>query len=395
MQSSDIRATQDSVLFESLKQDPFVSSILKKISQHEQPLGIRRQFLGTAVRLTKNMSPKLIEMVQHCKKQLDINIETELYVFAAPQYNAMCIKPENGRLMIAFTSSILKDFSLPELQFVLGHEFGHYKFGHHDIPVSYIMKAKPDPRLVLTLFTWSRYAEISADRAGALCCGDFEATANAMFKLSAGISNDLVRFHLEDFISQVEDMKTAMEKDIRQRMHRDWFSTHPFSPLRVQALQKAFESVLLESEGISKAQLEIDIEPFMNVMQQSYLDSQTDVAELMRRVLFAGSFKVALATGTFNQKEQHVFEKLLGEGRYGEQLDQARILSDLDERIEDLNQHGTLVQKSQVLRDLALIAVADNKVTKKERHALRDIGQALQIPVDIIEVVIQRRPMLD
>jgi hypothetical protein len=133
----------------------------------------------------------------------------ELYAFASPQYNAMCFKPEDGRLFIMFASSLLEAFDEGELKFVLGHELGHHAYRHHDAPIGYILRgaSRPDPRFALSLFTWSRYAEISADRAGAHCAQDLEVVARALFKLASGLSGSTIEFHLADFLNQADDMQ--------------------------------------------------------------------------------------------------------------------------------------------------------------------------------------------
>ena len=86
-------------------------------------------------------------------------------------------------------------------------------------------------------FTWSRYAEISADRAGAHCAQDFEAVSRALFKLASGLSGKFIQFSLEDFLKQVDDMHVLDAEPGDGSPKEDWFSTHPFSPLRVKALQ--------------------------------------------------------------------------------------------------------------------------------------------------------------
>jgi Zn-dependent protease with chaperone function len=232
------------------------------------------------------MSPPLYDIVDACCETLEVIIPLELYVYASPQFNAMCIKPEEGRLFIALTSSLIEKFSLPELKFVLGHELGHFIFQHHDIPIGYILKGrlKPDPSLVLKLFAWSRYAEISADRAGAVCSRDLDAVAGAMFKLASGLTSPLVKASMDDFLSQLEDMQAAAnDTPVRGTVSQDWFSTHPFSPLRLQALKYAFESELLCPDGYSVAELEAHVEPLMGLMKQSYLEEKSPAAERQSR----------------------------------------------------------------------------------------------------------------
>ena len=71
-----------------------------------------------------------------------MDIPTELYVYSSPQFNAACFKPEDGKLFVMSSSSLLEAFEGNELKFVIGHEFGHYVYNHHDIPIGYLLKGK-------------------------------------------------------------------------------------------------------------------------------------------------------------------------------------------------------------------------------------------------------------
>ena len=114
------------------------------------------------------MAPDIAMMADECIEMLGVKLPLELYVYSSPQFNAACFKPENERLYVMFSSSLLEGFTSSELKFVMGHELGHHVYDHHAIPIGYLLRGnqRPDPQLALELFAWSRYAEISADRAG-------------------------------------------------------------------------------------------------------------------------------------------------------------------------------------------------------------------------------------
>lgn len=44
--------------------------------------------------------------------------------------------------------------------------------------------------------------EISADRAGLLCCQSFEAAGRTFFKLSSGVTSDTLAFKLNEYVQQ-------------------------------------------------------------------------------------------------------------------------------------------------------------------------------------------------
>jgi Zn-dependent protease with chaperone function len=81
-----------------------------------------------------------------------------------------------------FSSALIEAFDDQELAFVVGHELGHHMFSHHEVPVSQLSReSQLEAGVVLELYAWSRYAEISADRAGLACVGELDSAARAFF----------------------------------------------------------------------------------------------------------------------------------------------------------------------------------------------------------------------
>ncbi|WP_089946323.1 M48 family metallopeptidase [Candidatus Entotheonella palauensis] len=397
MDITTLRAQGDRELTQELLNHTLVKRVIRDLNENDTPLGVRRQLLATAVRLTRGMSPPLYGIVDECREVLSITMPMEIYVYASAQLNAMCIKPEEGRLFLAFTSSLIEKFSLPELKFVLGHELGHFVFQHHDIPIGYILKGrvKPDPNVVLKLFAWSRYAEISADRAGAVCSRDLDAVAGSMFKLASGLTSPLVKASMDDFLSQLEDMQVVDDTPGRGAASQDWFSTHPFSPLRLQALKYAFESELLRDGGYSVAELEAHVEPLMGLMKQSYLEEKSPSAEAMRRVLFAGAIVIADVCGGISAEEKKVIESYFGQGALSPVLDLERLKATLSERISDAVKQVGPAKRAQVFRDLVLVARADEHVSPAERAELNHIGHGLELGEGMIMQLMEQHVELD
>jgi Zn-dependent protease with chaperone function len=115
----------------------------------------------------------------------------------------------SGRCHLVMTSSLLNLFEQKpdELKFVVGRELGHIKCGHAELRsksyalLSSVQKINeaivPDryqqvvPLLAMgRLFTWSREAEFTADRAGLLSCGDPKVAYSAIMRLQHGLRAD-------------------------------------------------------------------------------------------------------------------------------------------------------------------------------------------------------------
>lgn len=383
-----LRSEGDTTLFAELSKHPLVLRTTRELEQHERrgPLGVRRQLLATSLRLTESMSPSLAMITASCREVLDVDIPLETYVYASPHFNAACVKPEEGRLFIMLSSSLLEAFEGPELRFVMGHELGHFIYGHHDIPIGYLLRGeeKPPPELALQLFAWSRYAEISADRAGAACAQNPDGVARALFRLASGLRGSSIELHIEDFAAQVDEMQIEDEKPGQGPPMQDWFSTHPFSPLRVKALSHYAESELAREGGITTAELEARTQTLMALMEPSYLEGQDPIAETMRRLLFAGAIAIAAASNGVSDVEIEAFEKFFGRGSF-QALDVDAIAADLDARVRDAVENVPHPRRVQVLHDLCVIARADGHVDDDELRLLRRIASELHVAQSLID----------
>jgi len=399
MNADDLRSKQDREIARQLMDTIDVKRVNDMIEKREEkgPMGTRRRLLATSVRLSRGMAPWLHEMTDDCIEKLGVKIPVELYVYSSPTYNAACVKPEEGRLFIMFSSSLLESFEGSELRFVVGHELGHYLYGHHDIPIGYLLngQAKPNPKLALQLTTWSRYAEISADRAGAHCAQDSVGVARSLFKLASGLSSKLVQFNIDEFMEQVDEMQTEDAQPGQGAPQEDWFMTHPFSPLRVKALRLYDSSVLAKKDGTSVDELEAGVQVLMTIMEPSYLEGRTDSAENMRRLLFAAALSVANANSEISDKEIAVFEKFFGKRTFNEDLNLERLADDLEDRITQVKSTATVAQRMQIVRDLCTIAKADKKFTAPEMKVVKGIAAKLEVPEHFVSQAAAIHDMLD
>lgn len=387
MQAADIRCANDLALFEKLKEQRDVKRVNEQIARHEAegPTGIRRNLLATSVRLTKAMSPEIASMADECIEKLGVQLPLELFVYSSPQFNAACFKPEDDRLYVMFSSSLLEGFSSQELKFVMGHELGHHVYDHHAIPIGYLLRGqqRPDPQLALELFAWSRYAEISADRAGAHCAQDMDAVARSLFKLSSGLTSKIVEFSLDDFVKQVDDMKIDNQQPGQGAPQSDWFSTHPFSPLRVKAL-KLFENSELYGGKQSKSVLELGVQSVLSLMEPSYLEAKSDTAVAMRRLLFAGLIAVADAEDGISDEELEVFAQFFGKYAFSDKLDIEKTKETLPGRIKEVLDKASETQRMQVLHDMCHMAKTGGGVSKLERAVLDQVAEGLSIPSEFV-----------
>ncbi len=386
--SLDLRSRGDRELEEQLLATPVVKRAIERVERDDEPPGARRQLLATSLRLTASTTPGIAAAVEECRAALGLDQPLECYVYPGPTFNAAAVRPEEGRLLILVSSALLEAFEMPELRFVIGHELGHLLFGHHGIPVSLLLKPgryQATREVALRLFAWQRFAEISCDRAGLACCGSLEPGARALFKLASGLSGDRVRFDLATLLEQFADWRSeATRAKADDPARPDWFSTHPFNPLRLKALQLFDGCERMREGGRSIDQTEAEVQELMALMNPGYLQERSSEAETMRRLLFAAGVALAAMDGEPKEEILDALEELLGEGALPRRLKPDVIRADLASRVEAVHDRVRPMRRVQILRDLCVLARADGALEKSELEFITGIACDIDVSAELL-----------
>jgi Zn-dependent protease with chaperone function len=149
----------------------------------------------------------LEQVVDECVKTLDIE-KPDVYLRNSPQTRVYVVRAYQ-KYHLVLTSGLLNLYEgrPEELKFVVGRELGHIKCDHLELrnkayglisALQAINEAVvPDryqtvfPTLALgRLYTWCRESEISADRAGLLCCRSPKVAYSAIMRLQIGLRPD-------------------------------------------------------------------------------------------------------------------------------------------------------------------------------------------------------------
>ena len=383
--AQELRSEVDRTLATQLLVDPAVQHLREELERAGK-LGTRRSLLARALRLSRSIAPDVHTMLDRCIEILGVEAEVELYVHASATFNAGCTPVEDGRVFILVTSALLEGFESTELIYVLGHELGHHIYGHHAIPLGLILQQAKNlsPALVLKAHTWQRHAELSADRAGMLCCGGLNGAARGLFKLSSGLSQAPSDDAIAAFVEQAHAL---YDEDVSERVsHSDWLSTHPFSPVRLRAGQ-VFQRFL--DGTVDQASLEQESAELLALMEASYLEEDSEGAEAMRRLLFAAGAVVAAADGEVSASEMDSLAELLGPGRVPRSLNPKLLRSLIDERVACVNDRVPGPRRVQLVRDLTLIARSDGRLTSAEVRVIREVAEALKVDPEVVDVVLE------
>lgn len=156
---------------------------------------------GDGILVTETSCPDAWGPFVDACKALDLDpAQFQLFIEGDDSINAFTTGSDIP--VVVATKGLVNAATPKELTFVLGHELGHYICGHcrcHALArflvdglevgggiiggvaeiVTWIASAGVRPLLM----SWSRYSELSSDRAGLLACRDFEAACGAYLKM--------------------------------------------------------------------------------------------------------------------------------------------------------------------------------------------------------------------
>lgn len=223
--------------------------------------------------------------VEHCARTLGVDTP-KVYVRNSP-FTQAYVAHAHDQNHLVLTSGLLALYAgrPEELKFVIGHELGHVKCEHLELKQKAFgllaavqainIAVVPDkyqailPTLGLgRLYTWSRESEISADRAGLLCCGEPKVAYEAIMRLQHGLNPDSPWIDPEK-----PDFDPALViKNFQQWQYQPFVKlildlkrhvlVHPFVPERLAALKAwadtgAYRSILARRAHASDQLIEV------------------------------------------------------------------------------------------------------------------------------------------
>ena len=199
------------------------------------------QVLASAIPVTSNNYPNLNAIVDECVGILHIHRPYVVVSQSVPGLNAVTFGNDE-KPYIAISALMVRLMDDEKMRFIIGHECGHIAMGHviyhtvvdtirlfgYSIPAvgDLVYKAVEYP-----LHAWHRRSEITADRAGLLCCRSLENAQKTLLQLESGFT-DVEKIDLGEYL-----------KNSREFLKGSWVrrvgelkSTHPLTPKRILAL---------------------------------------------------------------------------------------------------------------------------------------------------------------
>lgn len=200
------------------------------------------QYLANGIFIDERSFPDLFEVLYHCSETLGIPVPHAVANDSPFLFNAFTAGTDDYSF-INITAGLCEHFTRDEAAFVIGHECGHIASQHmiyHTLvwvlQDAALLRMGNLARLLsataLPLMAWSRRSEVTADRAGLLCCGDIKVGERALVRLIAGhASADNV--DIDDYLRRYREMADFHGASKWQES----MSSHPFIPKRIEALR--------------------------------------------------------------------------------------------------------------------------------------------------------------
>lgn len=200
------------------------------------------QMLASGIPVTGTNFPRLNRIVEECTSQLKIPRPYVVVTNQLSGLNAMTFGSDEEPYIVV-TALLEKIMSDMEMRFVIGHECGHIAMGHVIYHTAAGMMGRFSQMIPLIgpavyrsisypLNAWSRRSEITADRAGLLCCGELEQAKRTLLQLESAFTL-AETLDLEDYIANSEQF---LEKGFLRKIG-EYNANHPLTPKRIRALE--------------------------------------------------------------------------------------------------------------------------------------------------------------
>ncbi len=184
------------------------------------------QYLGNAIRVHHKQFPELYGNFIKFAKRLGIS-KAALYIKQDPTLQAYTLGLTSCTLVV--TSGLVEQLSQKELDFVIGHELGHYAAGH--TKVSTIVTPVGSNNIISNLLfgIWNRKCEYTSDRCGIALTKDVDNAMSALIKLAIG-KKLYEKMDVEGYVAQIKATDTATVR------FSELLGSHPLITNRIKNL---------------------------------------------------------------------------------------------------------------------------------------------------------------
>jgi Zn-dependent protease with chaperone function len=220
---------------------------------------VQQLHLMESIAVGPQQYPNIYALGEDCAHRLGIGVP-QIFIQRGSESDAYTFATDDLAPIIVLSNQIAESFTPEELKFVIGHECGHIHNLHgvyntvseimtnqlaegilRSVPTQGVLDLFVQGGLTIFFKRWSRYAEITCDRAGLICCGDVNTAEIALVKLITGGGDSLKQINIDAFRQQISKNPSAPIHLL------ELFNTHPLIPKRINALHLFAECDIFHS----------------------------------------------------------------------------------------------------------------------------------------------------
>jgi Zn-dependent protease with chaperone function/DNA-directed RNA polymerase subunit RPC12/RpoP len=205
---------------------------------------LRSELLGSCVKVSEKQFPQIYAASRVCQEILGIQ-NNETYISKVKVLQAS-VYGVGERSYTVLSSGMAEIMDYEETLFILGRQIGHVKSDHLlYLSLLDILKTgvKAIPWVGETLFgvlsfallNWQRSSELTADRAGLLCCQSLRTATRALTKITLGSEQLFNKIDLDEFLRQHNQQDSSSKWG-------EYMQVNPFILTRIRELQSFVES---------------------------------------------------------------------------------------------------------------------------------------------------------
>ena len=258
-----------------------------------------------ALKVTEEVTPSIYAALRTVCERLGVtNQKVTAYIHASSTAQAQCISYSSESCIIILSSELVSLLSQDELEFVIGHELGHFLLRH-----TLELRGSESKESYLHL----RAKEISVDRLGLWACKDLDAAMKAIIKTLSGLDNKLLRFDLNAFLNQIE------LKEINEH-YQESYSTHPSLVLRAKSLLRfsLSQDYQMWVNGLNGSSLK-EIDELIRADLNLYTDShfREEIKAVKTSIKFWTMVYSMIKKGSLTKSDQELISDKFGQKKKG------------------------------------------------------------------------------
>ncbi len=182
---------------------------------------VRRASYENAIEISSVLTPGLHRRFSSACERIQIPPDlVTSFIYSSREVQGECYA-DGRRCVVRFSSGLVDLLDEEEFQFVVGHEIGHFLFGHH-------LFSSQKHSGGFEYFRRRRSQEISCDRIGLLACASLDVALRALMKTMSGLTSRHLRFDVRGFIGQLRKLEGSGTHSLE--------ITHPSAILRAKAI---------------------------------------------------------------------------------------------------------------------------------------------------------------